>query len=120
MIVMPPAASVSDVESSALAASASSTGTIAVGAIFAAGVTALVAIGLLSVALNRAGRLTPARGMLGLAAAIGVAGLSVVGILQVAPSPGQADVVDGTPGAIGAPDLPEALGTLLPGSLSGT
>lgn len=97
------------------AASAPSS-SIAVGAVFAAGVTALVAIGLLSVALHRAGRLTPARGLLSLAVALGIAGLSVVGILQVAPSPGQADVVDGTPGAHGAPEFLETPGATVSGA----
>jgi len=58
--------------------------------ILAAGVTALVAVGMMLVALLRSRRLTLGRSMLGAALAVGVVAASATGIVAVSAQPAQA------------------------------
>lgn len=63
---------------------------LAAAVIFAAAVTALVALGLMLFGLHRSARLTMARGLATGALALGVVGVAVLGILASSPEPAQA------------------------------
>ena len=64
--------------------------------ILAAGVTALVAVGMMLVSLSRNARLTIGRGLLSGVMAVGVVAASVTGIVAVSAQPAQAQPADRT------------------------
>ena len=64
--------------------------------VLALGVTALVSLGMMTIALRKKRLLTAFRGTLSVAAALGTAGFTLVGFLALSPSPAGADVLDGT------------------------
>lgn len=75
---------------------------VAVAVVLALGLTALAAVGSTAAMLHRRQSLTAFRGAIGVAAALGVAGLALVGIVALSPAPASARVLDGTPHDSGA------------------
>ncbi|WBU38959.1 hypothetical protein [Homoserinibacter sp. YIM 151385] len=86
---------------------------LAVAMILALGVTALVAVAMTAIVLQRRSRLTPLRGGLSIGTAIGVAIISMLGILSLSPASAQAAGRELAPTA-GAPVLEGPGGLQLP------
>jgi multisubunit Na+/H+ antiporter MnhB subunit len=75
--------------------------------ITAAGVTALVALGLMVVALHRSARLTAVRGAATVALGLGVIAVAALGIVAVSPGAAQATTDDAAPLIVPAEDGPD-------------
>lgn len=72
--------------------------------IFAAGVTALVALAMLFIGLRRGAQLTLVRGMAASLLGLGVIAIAIVGIVAVSPGPAQATPDGAAPALVPADD----------------
>jgi hypothetical protein len=73
--------------------------------IIAAGVTALVALGLMLVGMHRSARLTALRGLATAGLALGVISIAVGGVVAVSPTAAQAETPHDGPGYVVSSDV---------------